>query len=195
MNKEKEQRAIQILRTFEPQDEPYWLCYSGGKDSDTISILANLAGVKFERHYNLTTVDSPVTVAYIKSQNDVIIDKARWLNGGHKTMWNLIVQKKILPTRLMRYCCSELKEQGGKGYLKITGVRAAESIMRRKKAGLVKIFGKPKSTRKIADAVGAEYDKTQENVLVMNFDNAQTKCKLKIVPMDWRLEINLEVEK
>lgn len=27
----KVQRAIKALRTFEPEDEPYYLCYSGGK--------------------------------------------------------------------------------------------------------------------------------------------------------------------
>jgi phosphoadenosine phosphosulfate reductase len=57
MNIEKEKRAIQYLKTFEPQDEPYYLRYSGGKDSDVIKILAQLAGVKYEAVHNLTTVD------------------------------------------------------------------------------------------------------------------------------------------
>lgn len=59
MNKEKEQIAIERLRAFEPKDEPYYLCYSGGKDSDAIRILAQIAGVKHEIHHNLTTVDAP----------------------------------------------------------------------------------------------------------------------------------------
>lgn len=175
MNIEKEKRAIQILRTFEPQDEPYWLCYSGGKDSDTISILAKLAGVKHERHYNNTTVDSPVTVKYIKSQPDVIIDNARWPDGRHKTMSNLIEHKGILPTRLIRYCCAELKEASGKGHLKISGVRAAESINRAKNAGLVKISGKFKTSQKIAEANGAEYNNNNNNALVLNFDDSATR--------------------
>ena len=57
--KEKEQKAIEALKMFEPEDEPYYLCYSGGKDSDVIRILAQLAGVKHEIHHNLTTVDAP----------------------------------------------------------------------------------------------------------------------------------------
>lgn len=32
----KEKRAIEYLKAFEPKDEPYYLCYSGGKDSDCI---------------------------------------------------------------------------------------------------------------------------------------------------------------
>lgn len=31
MNKEKEQRAIEYLRMFEPEEQPYYLCYSGGR--------------------------------------------------------------------------------------------------------------------------------------------------------------------
>lgn len=176
MNIEKEKRAIKILRTFEPQDEPYWLCYSGGKDSDTISILAQLAGVKYERHYNNTTVDSPVTVKYIKSQPDVIIDNARWPDGRHKTMSNLIENKGMLPTRIMRYCCSELKEASGKGHLKITGVRAMESVKRTQKAGLIKIFGKFKTSQKIAEENGAEHNNNNNNnALILNFDDAATR--------------------
>ena len=65
MDREKEQRAIQYLRAFEPESEPYYLCYSGGKDSDCIRILAELAGVKHECKHNLTTVDAPETVYYV----------------------------------------------------------------------------------------------------------------------------------
>ena len=56
MNKEKEKRAIEYLKAFEPESEPYYLCYSGGKDSDVIRILASLAGVKHDIVHNLTTV-------------------------------------------------------------------------------------------------------------------------------------------
>ena len=102
--KEKEKIAISRLKSFEPESEPYYLCYSGGKDSDCIRILAQLSGVKHEIHHNLTTVDAPETVQYVKSIPDVIIDKARYSDGSHKTMWNLIVKKGIPPTRLIRYC-------------------------------------------------------------------------------------------
>ena len=146
--KEKEQQAIERLRAFEPADEPYYLCYSGGKDSDVIRILAELAGVKHEIHHNLTTVDAPETIQYIKTIPNVQIDKARWKDGTHKTMWNLIPKKHIPPTRLMRYCCSELKEQGGKGRLKVTGVRWAESKNRKDNQGGITIIDKPKTVQK-----------------------------------------------
>ncbi|MBE6845336.1 MAG: hypothetical protein E7508_06460, partial [Ruminococcus sp.] len=73
--------AIQRLKSFEPVDEPYYLCYSGGKDSDCIRILAELANVKHDIVHNLTTVDAPETIQYIKSIPNVIINVARYKNG------------------------------------------------------------------------------------------------------------------
>lgn len=94
MNKEKEQRAIEYLRMFEPEEQPYYLCYSGGKDSDCIRILAQLAGVRHEIHHHLTTVDAPETVQYIKSIPNVMIDYPKI------SMWRLIVKKMMPPTRI-----------------------------------------------------------------------------------------------
>ena len=43
MNTEMERIAIERLKAFEPKDgDPYYLCYSGGKDSDCIRILAQV---------------------------------------------------------------------------------------------------------------------------------------------------------
>ena len=173
--KEKEKKAIEALKMFEPEDEPYFLCYSGGKDSDYIRILATLAGVKHEIHHNLTTVDAPETMQYVKSIPNIIIDKARWADGSHKTMWNLIPHKLLPPTRLMRYCCAELKEQGGKGRLKITGVRAAESRKRQANGGEIKIIGKPKSTQKYLSENDINFHLTNQGGVVLNFDNADSR--------------------
>lgn len=151
MNIEKERRAIQYLKNFEPKTEPYYLCYSGGKDSDAIRILAQLAGVNHEIHHNHTTVDAPETVRYIRSIPDVMIDYPEL------TMWELIVKKGLPPTRLMRYCCSELKERGGKGRVKITGVRWDESSNRKNNGGFVKIIGKPKTVQRIGEELNADF--------------------------------------
>lgn len=172
---EKVKTAIERLKSYEPETEPYYLCYSGGKDSDCIRILAELAGVKHDIVHNLTTVDAPETIQYIKSVPNVIIDEARYEDGTHKTMWNLIVNKKIPPTRLKRYCCSELKEQGGKFRIKITGVRWSESSNRKENGGLVKIIGKPKTVQKFAEGIGADYAITKQGGLVMNDDNAESR--------------------
>lgn len=173
MNIEKERVAVERLKAFEPETEPYYLCYSGGKDSDVIRILAQLAGVKYEIHHNLTSVDAPETIRYIKSIPDVIIDIPHDRNG-RISMWSLIIKKGIPPTRFARYCCAELKETGGKGRMMITGVRSAESVNRAKKAGMIKIIGKPKTVQKTAENFGAEYE-NKTGVLVMNMDNASNR--------------------
>lgn len=165
MNIAKEKRAIEYLKSFEPQTEPYYLCYSGGKDSDVIRILAKLAGVNHEIHHNHTTVDAPETVRYIRTIPDVIT------HFPELTMWELIVKKSVPPTRLMRYCCEKLKEGGGKGRIKITGVRWAESNNRKQNGGFVKIIGKPKTVQKIGEEMNANFLSTPKGGVVLNIDN------------------------
>lgn len=176
MNTEKERSAIERLKAFVPKNgEPYYLCYSGGKDSDVIRILAQLADVPHELHHNLTTVDAPETVAYLKTIPGLIIDKARYADGTPKTMWNLIPKKMMPPTRIVRWCCSELKEAGGKGLLKITGVRWAESVARAKRSGMVQIIGKPKTTQKFLEENEIDHRVNKQGGVVLNMDNADTR--------------------
>ena len=166
---QKEKDAIARLKAFEPKDgEPYYLCYSGGKDSDVIRILAQLAGVRHEIHHNLTTVDAPETIEYIKSIPNVIIDKARYSDGTPKTMWNLMPKKKMPPTRIVRWCCSELKERGGEGRLKITGVRWDEASNRKANADVVRVIGKEKSTQKLLESMGLSYKVSKSGGVVLN---------------------------
>lgn len=175
MDIEKEKKAIARLKAFEPEIESYYLCYSGGKDSDCIRILAQLAGVRHEIHHNLTTVDAPETIQYIKSIPNVIIDRGYYSDGKPITMWNLIPKKKIPPTRLIRYCCETLKEHGGKGRMKITGVRWAESLNRRKNAGVIEIIGKAKTTQKYLAEQGAEFSVAPKGGIILNDDNHENR--------------------
>lgn len=170
MDREKEQRAIKYLQTFQPQEEPYYLCYSGGKDSDCIRILAELAGVKHECKHNLTTVDAPETVYYVRET----IGKEN-IERPELTMWQLIVKKRMPPTRLVRYCCEHLKERGGKGRVKITGVRWAESTNRKEGAGVVQVIGKEKTMLKMAEENGVNFRQVKKGGLVMNDDNSETR--------------------
>lgn len=169
MNIKMEKRALSYLQAFQPQTEPYYLCYSGGKDSDCILTLAELAGVNYEANHNLTTVDAPETIKHIKSKQGIII------NTPEQTMWDLIVDKRMPPTRLVRYCCEKLKEKGGKGRVKVTGVRWAESNNRKESAGAIKVIGKPKTIQKMADDLDLEYRITKQNGLVLNDDNDENR--------------------
>lgn len=178
MDTTKEREAIERLRVFAPKEgaEPYWLCYSGGKDSDAIRILAQLADVPHEIHHNLTTVDAPETIQYIKTVPGVVIDKAYWPDGKPKTMWNLIPHKLMPPTRLVRYCCAHLKEVGGKGRLKITGVRWDESNARRESADVIRTMGKAKTTQKMLDDMGLNFRATKQGGITMSVQTGDNEA-------------------
>ena len=99
--KDKVQVAIDRLKAFEPP-EGYFLAFSGGKDSVVIKALADMAEVKYDAHYHLTSVDPPELVQFIKTFDDVQIDKPKDKDGNQITMWNLIPRKKMPPTRIAR---------------------------------------------------------------------------------------------
>lgn len=124
--------AIERFRTFEPKQKGYYLAFSGGKDSIVIYDLAKKANVKFDAHYNLTTVDPPELVRFIKTEYPEVE-----FTYPELTMWRLIEKKKLPPTSLMRYCCSELKENNGVNRFVVTGVRWAESARRKNNRQMV----------------------------------------------------------
>lgn len=128
------------LRIFE---KPLVITYSGGKDSDVMLHLAEKSGIPFEALHSLTTADAPETVRHVYDTFYRLeckgikcdVDKHVQPDGSRVTMWNLIPRKLMPPTRVVRYCCAELKEGGGKGRFIATGVRWAESTARRKNRG------------------------------------------------------------
>lgn len=119
--------AIDLIKEHEPP-EGYYVCFSGGKDSVVIYDLVKRAGVKFDAHFNITTVEPPELRRFIKKFYPEVEEVHPLL-----TMYHLIVKKKILPLSGTRFCCQELKEKGGKDRVKITGIRAEESPRRRKR--------------------------------------------------------------
>ena len=132
--------ALERIKQIEPRGGSWYLAFSGGKDSCVIKALCDMAGVKYDAHYRITSVDPPELVKFIKEKHpDVSLDFPRDKDGKVVTMWNLIPKKKMPPTRIMRYCCQALKEDGGKGRDTITGVRWAESSRRRRRWGGIQI--------------------------------------------------------
>jgi len=69
---DKAQRAIEIAKAYCPP-EGYYLAYSGGKDSTVVKAVLDMAGVKYDAHYNVTTVDPPELVRFIISQFDAVV--------------------------------------------------------------------------------------------------------------------------
>lgn len=139
---DKVQIAIDRLKAFEPS-EGYYVAYSGGKDSEVVLDLVKKSGCKFDAHYNVTSVDAPETVYFIRKEHpEVIWDFPKYKDGKVKTMWNLIPRQRTVPTMVMRFCCKELKESCGKGRITVTGVRWAEGTKRKATRGLVNIGDK-----------------------------------------------------
>ena len=139
---EKVKKSIERLKLFEPEDG-YYLAFSGGKDSVTCKALMDMAGVKYDATYRVTSVDPPELVRFIKGVHpDVKREVPRYSDGKPITMWNLIPRKLMPPTRIIRYCCDKLKESGGDGRMTVTGVRWAESTNRKKNQGVVTFASK-----------------------------------------------------
>ncbi len=119
-------------------EKPLLLTYSGGKDSAVLLDLAEKSGIPFEVLHTHTTVDAPETVYHVRREFKRLEDKGircrieyPTYKGKRTSMWELIPQKSMPPTRMARYCCEILKENGGNGRFIATGVRWAESTKRK----------------------------------------------------------------
>lgn len=109
-------------------DFGFHLSFSGGKDSQVIYELCKIAGVKFKAFFYKTSVDPPELLLFIrKNYPDV-----EWIKPK-KTMFQLILKKKMLPMRKARFCCEYLKERNGLNAVVITGITKAEGHKRKKR--------------------------------------------------------------
>lgn len=131
---EKVEKAIDRVKTFAPKDgTPVYVAFSGGKDSVVLKEIVRLSGVPFDCHYNVTTVDPPELVQFIRAEHPDVE-----FHYPEKSMYQLILWKKMMPTHIMRFCCDWLKERGGKDRTVAAGVRWAESFRRAQQAKLVR---------------------------------------------------------
>lgn len=155
---DKEHKAIERIRmasemSLHHYNKPLICTYSGGKDSDVMLELFKRSGIPFEVRNSHTTADAPQTVGHIKKvfrelENQGIkceIEKPTY-KGKSTSMWKLIPEKLMPPTRIMRYCCSILKETGCANRYIATGVRWDESTARTDRSEFEKI-GHTKSDR------------------------------------------------
>ena len=106
----------------------YYLAFSGGKDSQALYHMTQLAGVKFRGHMNLTSVDPPEVIRFVKKN----YPEVELIKPG-KSIFQHAVEKQILPTMRVRWCCKEYKETAGAGKVTLIGIRKAESSRRAKR--------------------------------------------------------------
>lgn len=156
---EKIEHAYDVLKLAAKMSKLYYqkpliITYSGGKDSDVMLQLAIecLNSEDFEVINSHTTVDAPETVYYIRERFTALREHGiiatvlypTYKDGSFKSMWNLIVKNGMPPTRLIRYCCNELKETSTPNRFVAVGVREDESTIRRGRDDF-NVIGKKKS--------------------------------------------------
>lgn len=191
-----EQKAIERIKTASEMSlhnygQPLVCTYSGGKDSDVMLELFKRSGIPFEVHNSHTTADAPQTVYHIRETFRMLelqgikcdIDYHRKQDGTTTTMWNLIPIKLIPPTRLARYCCSELKETGCRNRMIATGIRWAESTSRKNRETFETIGYKKKDRIRVSDEKMLLSDNSDTRKL---FEQCQLKAKTVVNPIiDW----------
>lgn len=193
---DKEQKAIERIKmasemSLQHYGRPLVCTYSGGKDSDVMLELFKRSGIPFEVHNSHTTADAPQTVYHIRDVFRELelkgikctIDYHMNPDGSRTTMWNLIPKKLMPPTRLVRYCCSELKEKGCENRMIATGVRWDESTKRKNRESFEVITKKVKDRIRVSDEKMLLSDCDETRKL---FEQCQMKAKTVVNPIiDW----------
>lgn len=189
--KEKIKTSVDRIQRFSPitdyysdkGEKGYYLAFSGGKDSVVVKRLMDMAGVKYDAHYRITSVDPPELYRFIKNQHpDVQMDYPRDKYGEVVTMWNLIPQKMMPPTRKVRYCCEYLKETGGNDRFVVTGVRWAESVNRKKNQGII--------TAPDGGIEGEGFVETDRGGTILVNDNTDARSEIEECPTLHKLLLN-----
>lgn len=131
---EKIEYSINLLKKSEKMalemdpENGFYLAFSGGKDSQVLYHLAVMGGVKFKAHMNLTSVDPPEVIRFVKQHYpEVELIKPKM------SIYDMVKQRGCLPTKKIRWCCKELKEMSGAGKVTLIGVRREESVKRSKR--------------------------------------------------------------
>lgn len=120
-------RAERLAIEYDP-DDGFFLAFSGGKDSQALYHIAELAGVKFKAHFSPTTVDPPELMRFIRKN----YPECEW-GKVDKSMYQVAREMGMVPTMKLRWCCAKFKESSGAGRVTLTGVRHAESVKRAKR--------------------------------------------------------------
>ena len=100
--------SINLLRKAErmaldlDSENGFYLAFSGGKDSQALYHIAKLAGVKFKAHMNLTSIDPPEVIRFVKKHYpDVELIKPKM------SIYDMAKKKGFMPTRRLRWCCAD----------------------------------------------------------------------------------------
>ena len=124
---ENEQQAITNIQKFAKLAEKMGLIvevgFSGGKDSIVTLDLVKRSGIDFVAIFNYA-FESPEVLHFIKCRYPQVI-----IQRKEKSYYQLIREKKFLPTQQIRFCCDYFKENSKNAT--IVGVRRSESQARK----------------------------------------------------------------
>lgn len=127
--KDKVSVAIERLHKFESiakQEGLKVICsFSGGKDSIVILDLCKKSGINFEAKF-FQAFESPEVLRFIKKEYSEVA-----FVSPHYSFYQAFRDRKLFPTKKIRWCCSLYKEGKTKNDAAILGVRRAESIGRK----------------------------------------------------------------
>lgn len=142
---EKIKYSIDLLKKSEKMalrldgENGFFLAFSGGKDSQCLYHVAKLAGVKYKAHMNLTSIDPPQVIRFVREHYPDIE-----LGKPEMSIYDMAVKKHLLPTIFKRWCCAEYKEKYGVGKVTLVGIRHEESPRRRNREEVSGAVGKTK---------------------------------------------------
>lgn len=192
---DKEHTAIERIKlasamSLKYYQQPLVCTYSGGKDSDVLLELFRRSGVPYEVKNSHTTVDAPPTVYHIR--NVIRAEELRGVRasvqypiykGKRCSMWSLIQDKGMPPTRIARYCCQILKENSNNNRYIATGVRKSESVKRSRREEFETITSNVKNSTKIKMEVILANDNDESRRIT---EHCQLKNKMCVNPIiDW----------
>ena len=173
-----EQEAMEILMMF--GREGCTIADSGGKDSSVLKCIAQKChdryGLQYKIIHNHTSLDAPETVYFVRREREkAIASGIEYTISYPKTYFDrLCMQNKMLPTRLARFCCKDLKENyGSRSERLVTGVRKDEGVNRKLNQGVVTIPDK----KGIPDEVKSNpnFGQTPKGgVVLLNYDNDES---------------------
>ena len=171
-----EEEAMQILMTFAGNGTAA-ISDSGGKDSSVLKRIAEKCREKYNLSYKIvhshTGLDAPETVYFVRRERERAIRSGIEYNISYpdKTFGKLCLERGMLPTRIARFCCQELKENynGAPGERIVTGVRKNESANRKNNQGAVTIF-KGKNQKELDNDPNV-LNTPKGGHIVLNYDN------------------------
>ncbi len=178
--------AIRMIREFEPlalRSDPrgFCVCTSEGKDSLVLGHLMRRAGVRHFYLHSITGIDPPELVYFQRRNFQQYRDMGLTTYDirYEKSMWQLMLQKKMPPLRKTRWCCEYLKERRAdeqKTAILALGVRKYESSSRAKNRDELEVAGKGKNRQNLIMA----WDNSENR---RTFENCYAQAEKRLNPL------------